>query len=299
MIYTKRNSKLRLTFLSREKQKGAGITLKAGDNIKVIRAGPEGSALVWDHGTAVLGEMFMQDNNLGGVGIVPKAQAHVVGISRNQQDNQPGAIMDAVSFLQFGDVILLEMQVQDNNQHYFPVEINDAEFEAIRLAVAKGITVIEPASNGGQDMDIPVTRWGETTPRGFLIKGHPDFRDSGAIMVGAASPSTPHARLNFSNYGSRVDTYSWGTGITTTSANMEETSIYDEFDGTSGAAPIVAGAALSIQGMVSANRGGRKLSPAEMRTMIVKGGTASANPGSDRIGVQPNLKALIDGGFLR
>lgn len=241
----------------------------------------------------------MRDNTLGGVGIAPKAQGHVVGISRNRNENQPEAIMDAISFLKFGDAILLEMQVQDNAQHYWPVEILDAEYEAIRLATAKGITVIEPASNGGQNMDVPVVRYGETTPRGFLVKGHKDFRDSGAIMVGAGSPSVPHTRLDFSNYGQRVDTYAWGTNIFTTSANLEETSVYDYFDGTSGAAPIVAGAVLSVQGMISANRGGRKLNPQEMRTTIVRGGTPSANPGSDKIGVMPNLKALIDGGYLR
>ncbi|KAM7195521.1 major intracellular serine protease [Rhypophila sp. PSN 637] len=287
-------------FLTHEDLRAANIQLKAGDNIKVIRAPPpENQALVWDHGTAVLGEIFMQDNTLGGVGIAPKATGYVVGISRFGSDNPPEAIMDATAALKAGDVLLLEMQIQDNNQNYWPVEVNDAEFEAIRLATAKGITVIEPASNGGQNMDLPVTRFGESTPRGFLIKGHKDFRDSGAIMVGAGSPSVPHTRLSFSNFGGRVDTYAWGTNIFTTSANFEETSIYDNFDGTSGAAPIVAGAALSIQGMVGANRGGRKLTPAEMRTMIVRGGTPSANPSSDKIGVMPNLKALIDGGFLR
>ncbi|KAM7195791.1 Peptidase S8/S53 domain containing protein [Naviculisporaceae sp. PSN 640] len=288
-------------FLTHEDLIGANITLRAGDNLKVMRAPPpENSVLVNDHGTAVLGEIFMQDNTRGGVGIAPKAKGGVVGISRFGQENPPQAIMDATAALKFGDAMLLEMQVQDVNQKYWPVEINDAEFDAIRLAVAKGITVIEPASNGGMNMDLPVTRYGETTPRGFLIKGHRDFRDSGAIMVGAGSPSVPHTRLNFSNYGGRVDTYAWGTNIFTTSSNMaDDTNVYDFFDGTSGAAPIVAGAVLSVQGMISANRGGRKLNAAEMRTMIVRGGTPSANPTSDKIGVMPNLKALIDGGYLR
>lgn len=252
--------------------------------------------------------MFMVDNGIGGVGIVPGAQGHVVGIQRDvgggPQENQAEAIMDATANLKFGDAMLLEMQVGDDAGELWPVEILDAEFDAIRLAVAKGITVIEPASNGGQDMDKPVIRFGETEPRGFLIKGSPDYRESGAIMVGAGSAALPHTRLDFSNHGARVDVYAWGESITTTNVTDsegigEDLSTYtDSFAGTSGAAPIVAGAVLSIQGMVSANRG-VKLSPEEMRKVIVVGGTPSANPVGDRIGVQPNLKALIDGGHLR
>lgn len=248
----------------------------------------------------------MVDNGIGGVGIAHGAQGRVVGIRRNgiPRDNHPEAIMDATANLTFGDAMLLEIQVSGDNTGPWPVEILDAEFDAIRLATAKGIIVIEPAANGALDMDQPVLRQGETEPRGFLIKGSPDFRDSGAIIVGAGSPGLPHTRLEFSNHGSRVDVYAWGESITTTSVtdggggDDTDESTYTEFAGTSGAAPIVAGAVLSIQGMVNANKGA-KLSPEEMRKLIVVGGTPSANPSDDRIGVQPNLKALIDGGHLK
>lgn len=253
----------------------------------------------------MLGEMFMVDNGIGGVGAVTGAKAHVVGVRRVgvPLESQPEAIMEATDFLKFGDAMLLEMQVWDKAGKDWPVEIFDAEFDVIRLAVAKGITVVEPAANGGQDMDKPVLRDGDTEPRGFLVKGSPDYRESGAIMVGAGSPGLPHTRLNFSNHGARVDVYSWGNSIATTNVAegadpQSDVSTYGEFDGTSGASPIVAGAVLSIQGMVSANRG-VKLSPEAMRKLIVVGGTPSANPAQDRIGVQPNLKALIDGGHLR
>jgi subtilisin family serine protease len=257
------------------------------------------------HGTSVLGEIFMSDNTIGGVGIAHGAQGHVVGIQRTvgggPVENEPEAIMDAAAYLSPGDVMLLEMQTGDANGDLWPIEILDAQFDAISLATALGIVVIEPAGNGAQDLDQPVLRVGETTAVALLNKNSPDFRDSGAIMVGAGSTTVPHSRLSFSNYGSRVDAYSWGEGIATTSVNTADFSnadIYADFDGTSGAAPIVAGAALSIQGMVNVNRGS-KLTPAEMRSLITVGGTASANPSTDKIGVQPNLKALIDGGYLQ
>lgn len=245
----------------------------------------------------------MADNSIGGVGIVPSARGHVVGITRTVNggpvENPPEAILDAASFLSAGDVILLEMQTGDVDYNLWPIEILDAVYDAIKLVTAMGITVVEPAANGGMDMDLPVTREGDSTPRALLNRSSPDFRDSGAIMVGAGSSSTSaRTRLSFSNYGSRVDVHAWGENIETSTVNSAYEDIYDTFSGTSGAAPIIAGAALSIQGMVSANRG-TKLAPAELRALIKVGGTETGNPGVDRIGVQPDLKALIDGGHLQ
>jgi hypothetical protein len=246
----------------------------------------------------------MVDNTIGGIGIAPNTNASVVGVERSingsfPEDYQAEAIMDAASFLKFGDVMLLEMQVVDANTNLYPVEILDAEFDAIRLATALGITVVEPAANGGMDLDAPILRDGDTAPHSFLNRSSPDFRDSGAILVGAGSSTYPRARMWFSNYGGRVDVHPWGENITTTSVDEDYNDTYtDQFDGTSGAAPIVAGAALSIQGMVHANRGA-KLSPADLRKLIAVGGTQTVDPASDRIGVMPDLKALIDGGHLR
>ncbi|KAH6842498.1 peptidase S8/S53 domain-containing protein [Chaetomium sp. MPI-CAGE-AT-0009] len=249
--------------------------------------------------------IFMSDNTVGGVGIAHGAEGHVVGIQRTvgggPVENEPEAIMDAAAYLGPGDVMLLEMQTGDAAGNNWPVEILDAQFDAISLATSLGIIVIEPAANGAQDMDQPVLRPGETTALALLNKNSPDFRDSGAIVVGAGSAGAPHSRLSFSNYGSRVDAYSWGENIATSSVIAEDFSnddTYDYFDGTSGASPIVAGAALIIQGIVNENRG-TKLTPAEMRRLITVGGTASANPATDKIGVQPDLRALIDGGYLQ
>ena len=243
----------------------------------------------------------MVDNTIGGVGIITAAKGHVVGITRVVNgapfENQAEAIMDAASFLNFGDAMLLEMQVSDSNSNLWPVEILDAEFDAISLATAMGITVIEPAANGGMNMDEPVIREGDPTPRALLNRTSPDFRESGAIMVGAGSSALPRTRLSFSNYGSRVDVHAWGENIATTSVNEAYEDIYSPFSGTSGAAPIIAGAALSIQGMVNANSGS-KLSPAELRSLISVGGTPTSDPSTDMIGVQPDLRALIDGGHL-
>jgi|SRR5688572_25489537 hypothetical protein len=245
----------------------------------------------------------MVDNAVGGVGIAPSAQGHVVGIARGEgadfRESIPEAILDAASFLEFGDVILTEVQILDANGNYYPIEISDAEFEAIQLATAMGITVVEPAGNGGVDLDLPILRNGDTVARSLLNPSSSEFRESGALMVTMASSTTPHSKLPLTNYGNRINAYAWGQNILTTytTSSFPYQSTYELFDGTSGAAPIIAGAALSIQGMVFANTGS-KLSPSELRSLITVGGTPSANGASDRMSLMPNLKALIDGGYL-
>jgi serine protease len=286
--------------LDHEDLVGAGITLLSGENIR------DRGAASYQHGTAVLGEMFMQDNTIGGVGIVPSAQGHVMGIFKTENGSRPflraaEAIVEAAEYLSPGDLILIEAITPAEDLSDLPIEMDDAVFDAIRLATALGITVIEPAGNGRggvpNNLDQPQLRQFDTVPRSYLVKGSPEFRESGAIMVGAGSPTLPHTRLGFSNFGERVDVFSWGLEIFTTTTTTEFEDTYDTFSGTSGASPIIAGAALSIQGMVLANRG-TKLTPGQLRDLIKIGGTPTSNPSVDKIGVQPNLRALIDGGHL-
>ncbi len=189
------------------------------------------------------------------------------------------------------------MQAADEQGNLYPIEIQDAVYDAIRLATALGVVVIQPAGNGGMDLDGLIPRDGDAVPQAFLNRSDPSFRDSGAIMVGAGSSTLPRTRLEFSNYGSRVDVHAWGENIATASVDVGDGNkdSYGVFDGTSGAAPIVAGAALCAQGIVAARRGpgGGRLMPAELRRVLKLGGTAV-----ERIGVQPDLRALIDGGYL-
>ncbi|KAK0753749.1 peptidase S8/S53 domain-containing protein [Schizothecium vesticola] len=268
----------------------------------------------WRHGTSVLGIMLMVDNQIGGVGAAPAAHGDVVSIRRNgiPADNRPGAIMDATSRLSAGDVMLLEMQVNDAEvTQYWPVELFDAEFEAIRAATAKGIVVIEPAGNGlaGENqgngdvnLDGPVTRPGETEAREWMNPSSPDYRgDSGAILVGASTSTVPRRKTVWSNYGSRVDVHAWGENVITTSCRDDFVGNchddYEPFGGTSAASPIVVGAALSVQGMLTAN-GRSKLNSVQMRDLLKNGGAPVTNPEAGNIGVMPDLRALIDGGHV-
>jgi serine protease len=268
--------------LNHEDLAAAGITLISGI-----------SSDYFFHGTSVLGEVLMVDNTVGGVGIAPSAAGRVVSQWRTAGYNTVDAILDAVAHMAFGDVLLLEAQDHDpvSGQGLWPVEIADATYEAIRLATALGIVVIEAGSNGSNDLDAYTNASGKQ----IFNRGSVDFRDSGAIIVGAGSSAAPHTRLFFSNYGSRIDCYAWGESVDTTSTNSSGTdnALYTSgFNGTSSASPIVAGAAVVVQGLAQKSLGYR-FSPRELRTILTTSGTPSADPANDRIGVMPDLRAII------
>jgi hypothetical protein len=246
------------------------------------------------HGTAVLGEVVMVDNTIGGVGIAPFASARVVSQWRNGSTyNTAEAILSATAVMKSGDVLLLEAQTTSSTMSgYLPVEVEQATFDAIEYATSNGIIVVEAGGNGSNDLDT----YKDSNGKLILNRNSNDFRDSGAIMVGAANSSTPHSRSSFSNYGSRIDCYGWGDSIDTTGDGWtgNATNTYTaSFGGTSGASPIIAGSALIVQSWLIQH--GQRYSPSSMRSVLSNPNlnTPSANPSTDRIGVMPNLQKII------
>lgn len=271
--------------LNHEDLTAAAITLISGLN-----------NAYFGHGTAVLGEIRADDNNLGCVGIAPAAGMRVVSQWRTSTTYSTAeAIVDAAAVLSFGDVLLLEAQTTMTGwSGYLPVEVEDAVYDAIRLATALGVVVVEAGANGGIDLDTYTDSGGNQ----ILNRASASFRDSGAIMVGAASSATPHTPMGWSSHGSRIDCYGWGENINTTGDGWTgtATNLYTtSFGGTSGASPMVTGAALIVQGIAQATLGMR-FSPLQIRQMLSDPlqNTPSAAPATDRIGVMPNLRNIID-----
>ena len=247
------------------------------------------------HGTAVLGEVSAVDNTRGGIGIAPGATARVVSQWQTASTyNTAEAILSAAVAMSAGDVLLLEAQTSHPNASgYVPVEVEQAVFDAIQYATSQGIVVVEAGANGSVDLDT----FQDYDGKQILNRTSTDFRDSGAIMVGAASSTAPHQRLSFSNYGSRIDCFAWGENIDTCGdgwTGTSTTAYTTSFGGTSGASPIIAGAALLLQSW--AVRIGRAIyTPQALRDVLSDANlhTHSANPGNDRIGVMPDLQKLI------
>ncbi len=262
--------------LDHEDLKAAGVALQAGSLSQTWHG----------HGTAVLGILRAVDNDRLFVGIAPASRGVAVSQWRTGGAHDTvAAIASAITALGPGDVLLLEAQTTLAGA-VVPVEAELAAFDKIQLAVASGITVIEAAANGAVDLDA----WKD--PSGAAVLGS-GGKDSGAILVGAASAPAPHARLSFSNFGSRVDCYGWGEKVYTTGngTNGKGKKTYTaKFSGTSSASAIVAGAALSLQGIARAALGA-PYPPRQLRDIFRAVGTLSANPQSDRIGRMPDLKA--------
>jgi hypothetical protein len=255
------------------------------------------------HGTAVLGELCAVDNALGCVGIVPEI-ADVDVVSYNGS-TRVDAIFAALPHLTFGSVLLLEAQVTVDGANLLgPIEAFDAEFDAIRLATALGVIVVEAGGNGtnnGSTPPLAMDTFVDPMGRQIFNPASADFRDSGAIIVTAATSTAPHTRMVWAPHGQRIDCYAWGQNINTCdSTNAGATTVYQTgFGGTSGASPIVSGAVLAIQGMAEAHFGFR-FSPAQMRDIIrdPANGTAAAATETTTIRQMPDLRKVIDGDVL-
>ncbi len=250
-----------------------------------------------DHGTAVVGIVVGVDNKKGGIGIAPSAAAKVASIYKTSTSwNTADAILKAISLVNFGDVLLLELQTAQ----YDPIETGLANFDTIRFGTALGISIVEPAGNGFKDLD----KFKDSSGKLILDRGSKDFKDSGAIMVAAVRvDKIPHQPLKGpvgvgTNTGSRIDCYAWGSSIDTCSCDANGTkSLYtSSFGGTSGASAIIAGAALVVQGIAEAKLKYR-ISGWQLRKILSEptNGTSPATPmlGSYGLGIMPDLKKII------
>jgi hypothetical protein len=246
-----------------------------------------------NHGTAVLGEMVSRRNGYGVTGIAPRAIPWVAPANTIQFAYDPArAISLATGLLRRGEVILIEQQYwvcgfPTAENRFGPLEVLQSVFDAISVATATGIVVVEAAGNGNVNLDQP-------SCGGLFTRS---VRNSRALIVGAGS-SVNHARLSFSSHGSRVDVQGWGDSVMTTgygdAFSPEVRQLYTSgFSGTSSASPIVAGAVLAMQGVVKAC-GRPLLTPGQVRNALVSTGTRQPGATGNRIGPLPRINAALE-----
>ena len=283
--------------------------LLAGTNSTNLRAN--------NHGTAVIGEIGGDANTFGITGIAPDARVSTVSFSMPTAT----AIMLAAQQLNAGDVMLLEIhragprfnfQGRDDQMGYIAVEWWPDDYAAIRFATNRGIIVVEAAGNGRENFDDAIY---DQRPAGFPLSWrnplNPSNPSSRAVVVGAGAPppgthgrdhGPDRSRLDFSNYGRRVDCQGWGREVTTTGygdlqGGVQDRWYTDTFSGTSSASPIVTGALACVNGALKAN-GQPMLSPQGAINLVRTTGSpqtdAPGRPRSQRIGRRPDLKQMMN-----
>jgi hypothetical protein len=296
------------------------------NNIGGVIAGfpPEHDVSRRNHGTAVLGIMGADLNPFGTIGICPDAVLSGVSVHGPRSWGPAAAITAAANALAPGDIILIELQRSGPGHEdrgptdqygSLAMEYWPEVFAAIRYATRNGIIVVEAAGNGSQQLDDDEH---DERPKLFPLDWHNPFNvddgpNSGAVLVGAGAPPRlgadrpPDSRLGFSNWGARVDAQGWGEAVVTTGGTWkgrgdlaggpDETRWYTKsFNGTSSAAPMVAGALACVQGALRA-AGHRPLTPAQAQRALRETGArqsdAPGRPASQRIGTRPDIPSLI------
>ncbi|WP_269564115.1 carbohydrate-binding protein [Kosakonia radicincitans] len=232
-----------------------------------------------EHDTSSVGVMAATD-----IGTGVKGLAYKVRMAHSASGN--GTLYNAIPKLQAGDVVQVGIQIGGAEvtgcqyNCWLPLESYPHYFDVIKALTDKGVHVIEAAGNGNTNLDHSALGG----------KFNLNVRDSGAILVGAADP-VHAARAGFSNYGSRVSSFSWGYDVTTTgygdlamAPNATYTSVYN---GTSSANPIVAGVVASLSSIAKAH--GKTVTPRQMREILRETGTALAGGAVNQIGTQPDM----------
>ncbi len=241
------------------------------------------------HGTGTLGIIGARDNLKQFIGLVPQANLFAFGM-----EDTSDSLLNCTRNPQQGDIIEFPMSPSDQEFINF--------FIIAYLTNVKGVTTVISAGNKETNLDTKLSDGKQIWNRNSA-----DFRDSGAIYVGACSNErTPSLTGNQeilhprrysrtedngnSAYGNRIDCYAWGEEVNTSS---EDENMYAPFGGTSGASAIIAGVAAVVQG-IAKNRNGSPFPPLTLRQILSdpNNGTASKKPSVDRIGVMPDLKKI-------
>lgn len=288
-----------------------------------VVGGTQSADIGWrNHGTAVTGEFGGDENPFGITGICPLANVRAISIFGSGQ-SAAKAITDAANALSPGDIILIELhapgplfnfQTVNGQRGYIAMEFWPANFAAIVFATTvRGVIVVEAGGNGAENYDDQLYN---NRPAGFPATWKNPFNlanpQSGAVIVGAGAPppgthgrdhGPDRSRLDFSNFGARVDVQGWGREVTTAGygdlqgGGNEDFWYTDTFSGTSSASPIIVGTIGCLQGGL---RGKNKplLTPATARNILRNTGSpqqdAPGRPTTQRVGKRPDLKAAFN-----
>ncbi len=238
------------------------------------------------HGNAMVGILAAPDNEFGATGIAPLA---TVGLQTTDRLVGGGgdvceALPYAVTRAGYGGIVVVP-HGETAFGYEVPIEWDAACYSAIEIATANRTTVVLAAGNSSStNLDNAV----------FGGAFNRNVRDSGSIIV-AMSFIDRREPFPGTTYGSRIDAHAPGADDLYT---LYQLNTYQDFDGTSAASAVVAGALTSIQGIAKATRG-ITLSPNNFRSLINVEGVAQTHQLSTDIGRMPDILKAAQTGIAR
>lgn len=245
-----------------------------------------------NHGTAVIGELVADDNAFGVTGAASGASLGLINVDNAERGYDPaGALSAAAAIARPGDVVNIDQQTwgpTPATYDFVPVEWIPEVYDAVKALTASGVIVVEAAGNGYQNLD-DATYYGTSFPMGKA--------DSGALIVGAGENcgAPKLSRINYSDYGRRVNLQGPGDCVATTgwygdlySAGGVNAYYTSGFNGTSSATPVVSAAAADVSSAYKAKNGVFP-TPAQIRDILVRNSTPQDSSVSGNIGPYPDL----------
>lgn len=258
-----------------------------------------------NHGTAVMGILGACDDN--GVGML----GYLADMRMRLYQRNSGDYASTADVYDLANSQLIAGEVTNSSWGYFsdpmpagqtcpdnpgqngtvPCEYDPGVKAAIQAGVAAGIHYFICAHNGCTDLDDVI--FGDTFDWST---------DTGSIIVGACESAVSgngHDAISWTSYGSRLTSFSWGENIYSTGygtlwsgGGSRDEWYYDDFGGTSGATPIVAGCGGVLNNIWRYQNAGDNIDPATMRDWLQTHGTPNTAPATE-IGVMPDLFGIL------
>lgn len=268
--------------INHEELSGRNVSVAPGMTIS-----SSASTSYTEHGTATFGVLYSDKGGYGVSGMVHGAQELILFPEWQQSGyNRTNAVTKAIENSVAGDVIIYEMQTPGNGgSTYVPAEYNSLIWNLTKAATDSGIIIVAAAGNGNQNLD-------DAYYASYMSRGN-----SGAIIVGAGTPSVGHNKMSFSTYGSRVDVQAWGGSVRTagygdySQIGGDFNQNYTNFSGTSSATPIVASCVVALQSYYFSQTSSY-MTPVQMRQLLIDTGIPQGSGGN--IGPIPNMQSAIE-----